>query len=79
VEIVRRRLPACLLLASLLAASLPACSHLSQEDRTARFEARLERQDERMRERRKRRAIRARVEDERYHQWWDSIMGRGSY
>jgi hypothetical protein len=73
------RLLAILLGATVVIGLLPGCSHLSEEQRTARFEERLKRQDERKRERERRRAIRSRVEDERYHRWWDSIMGRGSY
>lgn len=59
----------------LAAALLPSCNSV-QEERTEALEERIDRQDQRIEARSDRRRMRAQAEDERYHDWYDRIMGR---
>ncbi|MGI8602471.1 MAG: hypothetical protein ACR2OZ_05680 [Verrucomicrobiales bacterium] len=71
------RLLTCLI-AAIVLQMLAACSSLSEEERTARLERKLQKKEEVHRERMKRKAMRARSEDDRYDEWWDAVMGRGT-
>ncbi len=61
--------------AVMLASSLLSCSSV-QDDRTEALEKRIDRQDERIEDRSTRRRMRAEAEDQRYHDWYDRVMGR---
>jgi hypothetical protein len=61
--------------ALMLASLLASCSSV-QDDRTEGLENRIDRQDDRIESRSTRRQMRAEAEDERYHDWYDRVMGR---
>jgi hypothetical protein len=54
---------------------LTSCAEVSRA-RTEELKSRIERQDERIQGRNTRRAMRKEAEERRYHDWYDSIMGR---
>lgn len=61
--------------AVMLAFSLLSCASV-QDERTEGLENRIDRQDDRIESRSTRRAMRAEAEDQRYHDWYDRVMGR---
>jgi hypothetical protein len=61
--------------AAATAVTLASCSSVEDERREA-LENRIDRQDERIEARSTRRRMRAEAEDQRYHDWYDRVMGR---
>jgi len=64
-----------LVAAAAMAATLASCSSV-EDDRQEALENRIDRQDERIEDRSTRRRMRAEAEDQRYHDWYDRVMGR---
>lgn len=64
-----------LFLAAAAALVLPNCAGLPGES-PEHMEKRMDRQDSMIDRRMKKREIRTRESDARYHQWWDTVMGR---
>jgi hypothetical protein len=57
------------------AAAFISCTSV-QDGRTEALENRIDRQNDRIESRSTRRAMRAEAEDQRYHDWYDRVMGR---